>query len=398
MLPVPDRAVLLASVLLAALVAVRAPGTIRRGITSACYVLAALGFLSLALLSFVPSVVSALASATTVTHLNQPLGRSFVVLALLNGQAALRIAVDPTSHDGLRRSARAALVTIGVMGVAFAITPDNGASEYATRPDVEPSTAVLILAFLAYITYTVFTILVGALRQCVSAPASTRLSLRFIAAGCACCLGYSAAKVVEIGAVVRGHPLPPSLEQLATHGVVAVGALLVAIGVSVVSLSQRLGALGLGLREYVACRRLRRIWSELTASASVAVHERDVGAWRDALHVRRVHERLYRRLVELRDAWLALRPYFDADVVAAWPMPSVEATDEPSPSMWACILSTAAIAAERGSEPTQVWVAEAPSHSTMDDELKWWLAVAGEWSDPQRAPKSGPITREALAS
>jgi hypothetical protein len=390
--------VLLASVLLAALVAVRAPGTIRRGTTSARYVLAALGFLSLALLSFVPSVVSALAAATTVTHLNQPLGRSFVVLALLTGQTALQIAIDPTSCDGLRRSARAALVTIGVMGVAFAITPDNGAAEYATRPDLEPSTAALIVAFLAYITYAVSTILVGALRQSVTAPASTRLSLRFIAAGCVCCLAYSAAKVVEIGAIVRGHPLPPSLEQLATHGVVAVGALLVGIGVSVVSLSQRLGGLGLEVREYVACRRLRRVWSELTAFASVAVQERDVGAWRDALHGRRLHERLYRRLVELRDAWLELRPYFDADVVADWPMPSAEATGDLSPAMWARLLSNAATAAERGSEPRRVWVAEAPAHSTMDDELNWWLAVAREWTGPARDTKSGPVAREALAS
>jgi hypothetical protein len=66
-----------------------------------------------------------------------------------------------------------------------------------------------------------------------------------------------------------------------------------------------------------AYRRLYPLWATLADAAPQIVLTPPASRWVDVVDPRNLDFRLYRRVVEIRDGYLALRPYRDRDTVAA---------------------------------------------------------------------------------
>jgi hypothetical protein len=273
------------------------------------------------------------------------------------------------------------------MCVAFAAAPEQRAADYAAAPGHHPAAALFILVFLLYISYAVGGILAGSARSARQVKGCMRASLLLIAFGCSCCLAYAVVKAADTIAPLVGRPIPEAFGNSVGRLLVAVGATLVMSGSAVVPMAQRLGAARTWAREYVACRQLYRLWFDLAAAVPFCVFEPPSGWVKDALRLRLVHESLYRRLIQMRDCWMDLRPWFDADVVDRQePRMCEGAPDDHAAEQMAAVLHQAVAIVQAGVQPDRLWVAPVPEHTTMDGELEWWLNVAAMWRRQRRGP------------
>ena len=128
-----------------------------------------------------------------------------------------------------------------------------------------------------------------------------------------------------------------------------------------------------------AHRRLYPLWADLVGAVPTVALDPAAGQWQDASRIRDLHLRLYRRLIELRDAWLALRPFMDDDLANAV-TPVSGRLDVADRAALEAVMLRAGVAALRAQQPaTRRWTADSASGGSMADELGWWLAVARVW-------------------
>lgn len=177
-----------------------------------------------------------------------------------------------------------------------------------------------------------------------------------------------------------GIPMPPEAEGAAAKVLVAVGALLVAVGSAATATSQRATELRDWRRDYEAHRRLYPLWADLVAAVPTVALDPATGQWQDASRIRDLHLRLYRRLIELRDAWLALRPFMDDDLAKAV-TPVSSQLDVADRAALEAVMLRAGVLALRAQQPVnRLWTPDSARGGSMAEELGWWLAVARAWS------------------
>jgi hypothetical protein len=113
-----------------------------------------------------------------------------------------------------------------------------------------------------------------------------------------------------------GIPYPVPDPALLTEVLIAVSAALLVIGSTMPSWGPRVGipALYRWAERYRACRRLYPLWRALCEVDPGMALVPPPPAWRDAMIVRDLGFRLYRRVVEIHDGQLELRPYLDQRV------------------------------------------------------------------------------------
>ncbi|MCL5108047.1 MAG: hypothetical protein M1401_04130 [Chloroflexi bacterium] len=142
---------------------------------------------------------------------------------------------------------------------------------------------------------------------------SLHLGLRLVAIGATVGLGYSAHGAFYLAARRFDLGYPFGDEELVSDALLAVCLVLVLVGSTMPAWGARLGipALHAWAVRYRACRRLYPLWRDLyRANPQIALIPPS-GAVCDALTLRGTGFRLYRRVVEIRDAQLALRPHVD---------------------------------------------------------------------------------------
>lgn len=118
----------------------------------------------------------------------------------------------------------------------------------------------------------------------------------------------------------------PVILTTATILLLLPGILLFIGGVSYPGIAMRLAALPIWFEHRTAYRRMAPLWTELHAAfPEDALVRVPLSPWRDALTLRAVHRRYYRRVIECRDGLVRLSPYlghlrgtsaFDTSVVA----------------------------------------------------------------------------------
>jgi uncharacterized protein DUF6545 len=135
-----------------------------------------------------------------------------------------------------------------------------------------------------------------------------RHGLLTLAAGSAMFLVYLLAMTVYVVA------LRFDLRLTAVHDgsivVAAVSTVIIGVGITVPVLGPRWDRL-------LAYRRLEPLWLALRRAAPDVVLEPPWSTRLDAWSTRNLDFRLYRRVIEIRDGALAVRPYFDPDVAAS---------------------------------------------------------------------------------
>jgi hypothetical protein len=207
------------------------------------------------------------------------------------------------------------------MTVLFALAPvDVEAPDfmvvYADAPFVMEYRSV----FLAFLGIA----LVDVVRLCWRYARQTRrpvvaLGLRLTAVGATFGLGYIAHAVAFLIARRTGTAYPFSRPDTVTEVLVACAAVLIATGSTMPAWGPRVGLdrlLG-WCTAYHTYQRLHPLWAALADASPEIVLNPPPSHLADIIDPRDLRLRLYRRVVEIRDGYLALRPYFDRHTTAA---------------------------------------------------------------------------------
>ena len=358
-------------------VVLRAPGTWRSTGSPARRALW-LALLSLALgwTLRVPAGYHALDNLTGVANLSQLIGDGF---ALGTGCAILAMLIFQTNdREGADRKVVlrvvALILVLVAMAVSFAAARfGEETTEFVTRYRTEPLFFAYSLPYLGLLSYVFFDLTRLCRRYAqLSDRRYLKTGMRLIQAAGALGILYVVLRVgylvaVQAGAAGLGVYEPVSKLVVAVLSVLAiVGAVLPAAGPRV--------------EAYRAHRELYPLWSELhRATPSIAL-DRPTSSARDRLRLRDLSFRLHRRVIEIRDGQLALRPYLRRDVAEAARRRGQQqqlAGEELAASVEAATL-VAAIDDKSSGRPEvpRSATVQAPGGAKLSDEVSWLRKVA----------------------
>src|SRR6266496_28636 len=210
-----------------------------------------------------------------------------------------------------------------------------------------------------------------------------RRGLRLVAVGTGFGLGYCLCEVIYIDARLAGENL--RAWHMAALLIAGAGAPVLCAGLTLPAWGPQLSAACTWLHSYRSYRKLRPLWLALyQAVPEIAlVPPTPLGA--DMLHIRNLGFRLYRRVIEIRDGRLALRPYFSPHItVAARRLARTAGLrgDELEATVEAAGLKAALRVKTRGSTVTTLTPADDGDHSTspagvsLSEESAWLVRVA----------------------
>ncbi len=193
---------------------------------------------------------------------------------------------------------------------------------------------------------------------------SLRIGLQVLGAGVALGVAYSLSKLAELVAAQLPHADAAQHAAATTgHILLGVGAVTMSVGLLIPALGPRLQAVERAARTYVALRRLRPLWETLWRANPDILLDSPPARRRDLLAFRQLESRLYRRVIEIEDGLLALRPYVTDDVaheaLAAATGAGLVGRDRDI-TVEACCLAVAMAAKRSGRGPA----AAAASHTT----------------------------------
>lgn len=257
------------------------------------------------------------------------LGAAYTTLVML---LHLNYGPEGARHSTYPRLA-GLVAAVAVMSATFALAPlqspppEGSVGTFGHLYDTEPTLVVYILTFTAYLGLALVDLLRMALRYSRHAQGALRVGLRLVATGSVLGTVYLGEKIAFIAS--QWSALPPfftARERACTApftpagcafsvGLPAVGVATFAIGATLPVWGPRLRAPGRHLRTRRSFQRLHPLWAALYEAAP------DVMLASPAALGGKVPAgagfRLYRRIIEIRDAWLVLRPLRDPRVAEA---------------------------------------------------------------------------------
>ncbi|SFQ54847.1 hypothetical protein SAMN05421810_109107 [Amycolatopsis arida] len=204
------------------------------------------------------------------------------------------------------------VAVIVVISVAMYSTPTElrGLS-YGTADMTITSVATFYFVAGCYLIYALVAALYWTLRRASATRPPVSVGLRLAAAGMA---GMSLGATVRgVVVVIRwlGGRVPPILPEAAA-GLLAVAIPLFVVGIAYPAAAMRLAALRVWWQHRRIYHRLRPLWMILQSAYPEFVLGRvPAGRWRDAVSLRGVHRRYYRRVIECRDGLVRISPYLE---------------------------------------------------------------------------------------
>ncbi|MDI6102646.1 hypothetical protein QLQ12_28905 [Actinoplanes sp. NEAU-A12] len=223
------------------------------------------------------------------------------------------------SPENLRRSLlrRGALflVVVATMTALFVLAPvDEETLDFSTRYGDAPYVAYYMTVYVTYFGAALIDMARLSWRYSKLAGESfLRLGLRLASIGSAMGFVYAFEKGAYVLARNFDVTLVPDVVQESMGPVVGgSAAFTLVIGMTIPVWGPRLAQIGPTARRYRAYRSLNPLWSALYAARpEIALEAPD--RRRDELSIDDIDYRLLRRVIEIRDARLTLRPYLSAD-------------------------------------------------------------------------------------
>lgn len=351
-----------------------------------------LGSLGAALTLFSPPVYRGVYRISRVANLAELAGHSLVLVSASQARTLLLYLEDPESEaaQSVRRQRGLLVVTIAGMTIVFALAPvDRDAPgsftrEFASAPWVAEYWALFLLNLSATLLQMVY--------QCwqlagIAERPFLQRGLRSISVGGVLGVTY----FLHWGAylIIRraGHELPPSVRAAArltavgAVGAIVAGSLLPAVGPRVAQLP--------ALRStqlHRSLRRLHPLWAALCSAVPEVALDTPTSRWNDLTNLRDLEHRRYRRVIEIRDAWLALRPYM-APSVRLSAQEQAERHGLSGPRLEAIVEAAslmAAIETKRGGAPAAVFGERNATSAGTDlgSESAWLEEVAKAFVTP----------------
>ncbi|MEE1927082.1 MAB_1171c family putative transporter [Streptomyces sp. TRM 70351] len=214
-----------------------------------------------------------------------------------------------------------------------------------------------------------------------------------VAVGASLILVYCLIRYLQIIAIWTGLPEPwDDLYWIAG----SVGSLCQVFGWTVPSWGPRLSEAAQWVANFRSYRRLRPLWWALYRANPAIALAPPASRWWELVPPRDLEYRLYRRVIEIRDGQLALRPYMDPAAVRAEAARLGVSAEAPSTAYEALLLRTALTARDTGSAapagPSET-VTHAPD-GDITEEIAWLTQVAGHFRDlpAGRAPAGAERT------
>lgn len=336
--------------------------------------LLAFGLLAVSATFFTPTVHAATGRLTGIANLAEPIARTALLGAAWAVQVMLqRLGDHGTAGTRIGRRAAALIVFVALLWVCFLAAPvgnptDMFTSDYGDAPLV----ATYLLVSLTYLAMALVDVIRGTLRYGRDADGILARALRLIGIGCWLGLGYIAVKVVYVVRLLAGYGTAGSTLESTTARLLAVGGrLLVVAGSTLPFLTAQTTRACAWLTTHRNLRRLYPLWALMYQTEPGIALDPPRSALVDALRLRDLDLRLYRRIIEIRDGRLALTPYLDPTLD-----PSRQSDD-------AAAAEAAALraAVERQQQGDLVSAPPASTRSatatgTFDDEVQWFLRVA----------------------
>ncbi|MDI6103412.1 hypothetical protein QLQ12_32870 [Actinoplanes sp. NEAU-A12] len=289
-----------------------------------------------------------------------------------------------TVENPPRRSTWLRLLAVGAavvaMAVFFVLAPLDTSltSGFTVRYGDAPYMAQYMLVYLGYFVVALVDILrLSARFAGLTRQRFLRAGLRLVSYGAVFGLAYCLEKGFYIAARNAGYdPIPAEVQQQLSPLLTGPGCVLMLIGFTIPAWGPRAAAAGAWPRRLRTYQRLHPLWELLRrATPEIAL---DPGRSR-RVAVRDIEYRLVRLVVEIRDGWLALRPWFDARVARE----AVEAAgaaglpdDEREDRVHAAVLVAAARAKARGEEPVERWTPGPRGGTDMAEETAHLLRIA----------------------
>lgn len=300
----------------------KSPGFVRRRGDPAnrAYWVGLLSF-SLAMTLLLPPVYRWFDHTNGFANLARLAGNSFGLVAAWMAQAFLAYLNYPPDRARVqvRRAGWLLLVVVLVMTGLFILAPvKSEAIDFWGRYRDAPYIAEYRFAFLAYLGVTLANATYLAWRNSgITDRPALILGLRLVAVGCLLGLVYVAQETLFVVTTHLGYSVLPLLDTVAQI-LIAGSAALILLGSTLPAWGSRVGvpALYRWACRYRSYRRLDHLWRVLYGVFPDIALLPERPALVDIFTVRDLEFRLYRRVVEIRDGLLALRPYVDPDVAS----------------------------------------------------------------------------------
>ncbi len=386
---------LLLSVLTATAALYRVPR--HRGATLAEWALSGtLGVLALGLALKSPNLYLTFGDATGAPQVPQLVIDSCAVLSAFGTQIVLLHMLRPPEQTRVGMRRRAGLVSAALLLMAlsfFAADPVAGDPDVRRMHSDDPGLLQFRVLYLGYLTWA----FVDIARLCwrfssVADGRAMAVGLRCIAAGGVVGLLYVIAGVLQlVGAARDDAPAVGAVHQ-ASNLLIAVATLLVVIGSTLPALAAR--RKGSRPAKATVPEAVESLWSSLTVALPEVVLP---------LGQASAVEETYRRVIEIEDARLALRPLRTKEVQAAADR-AVQSRGVGALERYAALEAAAlTLAVDCRSASLDCGTGGAPAAPLPDGAAPWdrdlqseveWLAAVGRWHGDRELVR---LARQALA-
>lgn len=282
-------------------------------------------------------------------------------------------ASDPRrGHARARREAVPLGVATAVITLATVLTPqDKREHVYATADMQVTGVALFYLVGGLYLGYALSMALWWTRRYARISRGPLATGLRLTALSMAAMVLADAAR--EVFTVIRwsGATVPPAL--ISGAGLVLSLAIpLFVIGVSYPGIATRLSSLRLWWYHRRVYHRLHPLWTALhQAFPEDELSRVPASRWGDALRVRGVHRRYYRRVIECRDGLVRISPYLTRPAAPDGPVQETWARD-----LAAQLRNALRAHAAGGEAPSQAAPVALPQEETLDADARQLVALS----------------------
>lgn len=243
-------------------------------------------------------------------------------LALIAGWCAhaaivISLYVGAAVRRRIAGSAAVLAVTLSAMTTLFLAAPvDVEAMDFTTTYATAPYVAEYFLAYLAFAALVLVDIVLVAWRYRRATGTLVGVGLRLLAVGAACGLVYVIHKATYV-VISRwaGVDVDAVAVTVASHVALVLCAVLCVIGATLPRWGEKALWLAGRVKSFVIYQRLRPLWSTVTAACPNVVLGAPRSVWADVVDPRSIDFRLYRRMIEIRDCQIELRPYVSEKAV-----------------------------------------------------------------------------------
>lgn len=278
--------------------------------------------LAAALTVLLPGMYRAVDAVTGVPHLTRLLGNGLALCSGLAVQAFLLLLnYGDAAISRIKRRALLLLLALLLMGVLFTLAAIEGGDVDFVYAQADTAWVVEYrLVYLGYLARALTDVVRLTSRYArVSRSDALNLGLRLTAAGGLCGLGYVANEVAHMVSIRTRLGYPFQDPELVTQTLLAGSTVLIVVGSTLPAWGSglRLERVRNWVRRYVAHRRLHPLWWALWQATPEIALASPPPRIVETFRVRDLDFRLYRRVIEIQDGWLALRPYLQPHILDA---------------------------------------------------------------------------------